>query len=81
MNSRTFEKRIFRKQTKENSKTGLCHDLALEALYNLKPPPASMLLTLMVKTLSAYRVLFTSKLIITRQHIEGLGRYFTHNLS
>jgi len=37
MNSRIFEKRVFEKQTKKNSKIGLCHDLALGALYNLKP--------------------------------------------
>jgi len=36
MNSRIFEKRIFKKQRKENSKIGLCHDLALMPLYNLK---------------------------------------------
>jgi hypothetical protein len=39
MNSRIFEKRIFKQQRKENSKIGLCHDLAPGVLYNLKTTP------------------------------------------
>jgi hypothetical protein len=38
MNSRIFEKRIFKKQRKENSKIGLCHDLALSVLCNENHP-------------------------------------------